>query len=151
MYIVLPLWPHFLWYWGRNDSKLVLWPVKWRLISGWALAQVLRLISPRCPHKETLGPYLPIAKFCGVPPRNVAEFLRELLRSFSAKFRGENPRRNKFLFSSAKKIISCKGCSTAKREIRAFFLGWSDICLYIYIYMTCEAYWNNLCRWYLNT
>ena len=78
---------------------------------------------PRCTHKETLGPYLPIAKFCGVPPRNVAECLRELLRSFSAKFRGENPRRNKFLFSSAKKFISRKGCSTAKREIRAFFLG----------------------------
>ena len=36
--------------------------------------------SPRCLHDETLGPYLPIAKFRGVSPRNVAEFLRELLR-----------------------------------------------------------------------
>ena len=50
---------------------------------------------PRCPHEESLGPYLPIAKFRGVSQRNVAEFLRELSRSFSAKFRGENPRRNK--------------------------------------------------------
>ena len=50
--------------------------------------------SPRCPHEETLGLYLPIAKFLG-SPRNLAEFLRELSRSFSAKFRGENPRRNK--------------------------------------------------------
>ena len=47
--------------------------------------------SPRCPHEETFGPYLPIAKFRGVSPRNLAEFLRkisqflcELSRSFSA-------------------------------------------------------------------
>ena len=66
------------------------------------------------------------AKSRGVSPRNVAEFLRELLRSFSAKFRGENPRRNKwFLFFSAKKIISRKRCTAAKREKRAFSLGWS--------------------------
>ena len=39
--------------------------------------------SPRSLHEETLGPYLPIKKFRGVPPRNledsprnVAEFLR---------------------------------------------------------------------------
>ena len=51
--------------------------------------------SPRCPHEETRGPYLAIAKFRGVSPRNDAEFLRELSRSFSANFRGENPRRNK--------------------------------------------------------
>ena len=29
--------------------------------------------SPRCPHEETLGPYLPIAKFRGVSSRNFAE------------------------------------------------------------------------------
>ena len=51
--------------------------------------------SPRCPHEETLGPYLPIAKFREVSLRNLAEFLREMSRSFSANFRGENPRRNK--------------------------------------------------------
>ena len=40
MYIVPPLWPHILWlYWGRNNSELVLWPVKWRLKSGWAFAR----------------------------------------------------------------------------------------------------------------
>ena len=52
-------------------------------------------LSPLCPHEETLGPYLPIAKFRRVSPRNLAECLRELSRSFSAKFRVENPRRNK--------------------------------------------------------
>ena len=51
--------------------------------------------SPRCPHEETLGPYLPIAKF----------------------------RRVSFLFFFAKKIISRKGCTAAKSEKRAFFLG----------------------------
>ena len=57
--------------------------------------------SPRCPHEEILGPYLPIAKF-----------------------RGENARRNKsFLFFSAKKVISRKGYFAAKREKRAFFFG----------------------------
>ena len=34
----------------------------------------------RCLHEETFGPYLLIAKFRGVSPRNVAEFL-----SFSSK------------------------------------------------------------------
>ena len=84
--------------------------------------------SPRRPHGEILGPnlHVPIAKFRGVSPRNVAESLRELLRGFSAKFSGENPRRNKFLFFSAKKKkkkISRKGCTAAKREKKAFFLG----------------------------
>ena len=36
--------------------------------------------SPRCPHEETLGPYLTIAKFRGVSPRNFAEFLHEISR-----------------------------------------------------------------------
>ena len=39
---------------------------------------------PRCPHEETIGPYLPIAQ-------NFAEFLRKISR----KFRAENPRQNK--------------------------------------------------------
>ena len=34
--------------------------------------------SPCCPHKEILDPYLPIAKFRGAFPRNVAAFLREM-------------------------------------------------------------------------
>ena len=36
--------------------------------------------SPCCPHEETLDPYLPTAKFRGVSPRNIAEFLREISR-----------------------------------------------------------------------
>ena len=37
------------------------------------------LVSPsdqslRCPHKDTLGPYIPIAKFRGVSLRNVTNF-----------------------------------------------------------------------------
>ena len=36
--------------------------------------------SPCCPHEETLGPYLPIAKFRGVSPRNLAKGLREISR-----------------------------------------------------------------------
>ena len=39
--------------------------------------------SPRCPHEETLGPYLPITKFRGVSPRNLA--------GVSAKCRGVSP------------------------------------------------------------
>ena len=34
--------------------------------------------SPRCPHRESLGPYLPIAKL-------KAEFLREVSQSVSAE------------------------------------------------------------------
>ena len=61
--------------------------------------------------KKILGPYLLIAKFREVFPRNVAE-----------KAFGEI---SVFLFFSAKNIISCKRCSAAKREKTAFFLGWS--------------------------
>ena len=76
--------------------------------------------SPRCPHEETLGSSVPIAKFRGVSQRNVTEFLCKLSRSFSAKTLGEI---SNFYFSLQKKFISRKGCSTAKREKRAFFLG----------------------------
>ena len=80
--------------------------------------------SPRCPHEETVGSYLLIMKFHGVSSRNFAEFLREMSQSFFMNFRGENPRRNKVIFIfSTKNIISRKGCSAAKREERAFFLG----------------------------
>ena len=48
--------------------------------------------SPRCPHEETLGLYLPIAKLRGVSPRNLTEFLRKISRSFSANFRGVSQR-----------------------------------------------------------
>ena len=94
--------------------------------------------SPRCLHEETLVPYLPIAKFRGVSPRNVAEFLHEMSRSFSTKCRGVSPQNvtektlgeiSDFYFSLRKKKKKKKklrkGCSTAKCEKRAFFLGWS--------------------------
>ena len=51
--------------------------------------------SPRCPHGETLRTYLPITKVRGVSLRTFAEIPREISRRFPAKFRGENPRRNK--------------------------------------------------------
>ena len=49
----------------------------------------IRSVSPsdqslRCPHEETLGPYLLIAKFRVASPRNVAEFLREISRRKSS-------------------------------------------------------------------
>ena len=90
--------------------------------------------SPHCPHEETLGPYLPIAKFRGVSPRNVAECLREMSRSFSANFCGVSPRNfeektlgeiSDFYFSPRKKIISRKECTAAKREKELF--SWADL------------------------
>ena len=79
---------------------------------------------PRCPHEETLGPYVPIAKCRGVSPQIVAKFLRELSRCFSAKFRGENPRRNKlFLFFSAKKLFRARVVLRRNAKKRVFYLG----------------------------
>ena len=73
--------------------------------------------SPCCPHEETFGPYLPIAKF---------------LASFSAKYRRVSPQTfaektlgeiMDFYFFSAKKFISRKECTATKREKRAFSFG----------------------------
>ena len=60
---------------------------------------------PHCPHEETLGPYLPIAKFGGI---SLAEFLRELSGSFSAKFRGETlgEIRDFYFFSPRKNLFN---------------------------------------------
>ena len=55
--------------------------------------------SPRSPHEETLVPYLPIAKF---------ETLGEI---------------SDFYCSPRKTFLSRNGCSAAKREKGAFFLG----------------------------
>ena len=83
--------------------------------------------SPRCPHDETLGPYLPITKLSGVSSRNVRECLREISRSFSSKFRRENHRRNNsFLFFSAKKKKKKKNISHETWK-RAFFGGWGVV------------------------
>ena len=140
MYIVPPLWSHILWlYWGLNDSELILW-VKTHIRLG--IRSVSRSDqSPRYTHEETLSPYLPIAKFRGVSPRNLAECLREMSRSFSANFCGENPRRNKwFLFFSTKIIISRKGCIAAKRKKELF--SWSDLCLGMQSQLTMHAFCN---------
>ena len=42
--------------------------------------------SPRCPHEEILGPYLPIAKFRMVSSRSLGECLHEMSRSVSVNF-----------------------------------------------------------------
>ena len=93
--------------------------------------------SPRCTHEKTLGPYLPIAKFRGISPRSLAECLREMSRSFStnfrgvssAKFHGENPRRNKWLlfFSAKKKLFRAR--SVPRRNAKKELFSWADMCV----------------------
>ena len=72
--------------------------------------------SPRCPHEETLGPYLPIAKFRGVSPQNVAEFLGEVGEISDFYF---SPRKKK----KKKKKKNTQEVFRAKREKKSFFLG----------------------------
>ena len=67
--------------------------IRWGIHSGSPSDQ-----GPCCPHEETLNPYLSIAKVRGVSPRNLRKCLREISRSFSTNLRGENPRRNKYMF-----------------------------------------------------
>ena len=97
--------------------------------------------SPRCPYEEILGPYLPIAKFRGVFPRNVAQFLREMSRSFSANFSGVSPRNfaektlgEKVIFIFLREnIYFAQGVFLGETRKKSFFLGL--ICMY-YIYPT---------------
>ena len=42
--------------------------------------------SPRCPFEETLGPYIPIAKFREVSPRNLAEKILSEISDFYFSF-----------------------------------------------------------------
>ena len=88
--------------------------------------------SPRCTREETLGPYLPIAKFRGVSPQNVAEFLRKMSRSFSANFRGVSPRNfaektlgeiSDFYFSPRKNLFRAGGVPRRNAKKKSFFLG----------------------------
>ena len=72
---------------------------------------------PRCPHEETLGPYLLIATSRGVSPRNVAEFLRELPRR---KTLGEI---SDFYFPLRKSLFRGRGVPRRNAKKRAFFLG----------------------------
>ena len=69
--------------------------------------------SPRCPHEETLVPYLSIAKFHGVPSRTFAECLRE-------KTLGEI---SDFYFSPRKDYFAQGVFRGETRKKRAFFLG----------------------------
>ena len=64
--------------------------------------------SPRCPHEETLGPYLPIAKFRGVSPR-----------IFAKKTLGEI---SDFYFSPRKKYFA-QGVFRGETRKKSFFLG----------------------------
>ena len=158
MYIVCssPMVAHPVIILGSNDSELVLWPVEWRLISGWSFAQFLRLISPRCPHEETLGPYLPIAKFRGVSPRNLAECLREMSRSFSANFCGVSPRNfaektlgeiSDFYLSLRKKLFRARG--VPRRNAKKELFSWADLYIVtqvasLYITIFTHIIWNKL-------
>ena len=99
---------HSLSFSGRSESSLSAW-------------RNLRSLPTHCEISRGFS-----TKSRGVSLWNVMDCLRALSHSFSMKFCGENPQRNKqFLFFSAKKFILCKGCSAAKREKWTFFLGWS--------------------------
>ena len=76
MYIVLPLSPHILWLLYILDVTFLSWFYDLSSEDSYQLG--IRLVSPpdqnpRCPHEETLGPYLPIAKFSRMSPWNLAE------------------------------------------------------------------------------
>ena len=70
--------------------------------------------SPRCPHEETFGPYLPIAKFRGVSPRNLANFGGENLR-----------RNNDFYFSPRKNKFRARG--VPRRNAKKELFSWPDL------------------------
>ena len=63
--------------------------------------------DPPCPHGETLGPYLPIAKVRRVSPRNFTECLRKLSgvsqRNLAEETLGEI---SDFYFSPRKKFFA---------------------------------------------
>ena len=66
------------------------------------------------------------SKSRGVSLRNVAGVLREHLRSFSAKYRGGNPRWNKwFFFFSRKKLFRARG--VARRNAKKELLSCADL------------------------
>ena len=125
MYIVPSLWPHILWqYLGHNDFPLVLRPLEWRLISGWAFAQFLRLI-------RVLAVRIEKPKVLTYPSQNFAGCLREISRSFCVNFRRVSPRNfaektlreiNDFYFSPRKQIFA-QGAFRVRKRKKSFFLG----------------------------
>ena len=81
--------------------------------------------SPHCPHEETLGPYLHIAKF-----------LCKMSRSVSANFRRVSPgniaektlgKKSDFYFCPQKQLFCARGFLQWNAKKRAFFLGWSVV------------------------
>ena len=84
---------------------------------------------PRCPHEETVGPYLPIVIFRGVSPGTFTEFLRKISRRKpSAKY--------VFLFFSAKTLSRARG--VPRRNAKKEFFSWADLyvaILYLVIYL----------------
>ena len=132
MYIVSPPWPHILWlYWGRNDFELVLWPLEWRLVSGWAFAQFLRLIRVLASAWRNL--------------RSLSTH-RKILRSFCAKCRGVSPlyvggnHRRIFLRD---KIYFAQGMFRGETRKKSFFL--ELICMHMaaqrFLRKTVWKYW----------
>ena len=80
--------------------------------------------SPRCPHEETLGPYLPITKFRGVSPRNLADCLREMSRSFSGNFCRVSPRNfTEKTLGEISDFYFAQGVYRVETRKKSFFLG----------------------------
>ena len=69
--------------------------------------------SPRYPHEETLGPYLPIAKFRGLS-------LRTSPRNFAEKTLGEI---SDFYFSPRKELFRARGVPQRNTKKELFSLA----------------------------
>ena len=104
--------------------------------------------SPRCPHEKTFGPYLSVAKFRGVSPRNLSHSLCEMLRSFSANFRRVSPRNfaeeilgeiSDFYFSPRKHYFA-QGVFHGETRKNSCFLGL--ICT-----LLCQHYVRTVCAY----
>ena len=116
MYIVPPLWPHILWlYLRRNDSELVLWPVEWRLISGYF--SVWSESSQSTWRNQSLGTYREMsrsfsAKCRGVSQQTFAEFLWDISRRKLGEI-------SDFYFSPRKHLFRARGVPRrhAKKEL----------------------------------
>ena len=84
--------------------------------------------SPRCPHEESLGPYLTYLS------RNFTKFFREMSRSFCANFRGVFQQNfaqktlgeiSDFHFSPGKNTFRAKG--VPRRNAKKEFFCWTDL------------------------
>ena len=93
--------------------------------------------SLRYPHEKPLFLIYP-SRFRRVSTRNLAECLREILRSFSANFRGVSPRhfahktlreKSDFYFSPRKIFFRARG--VPRRNEKKELFSWAD--LYVFI------------------